>query len=285
MSDTVGVVSGPASRPTGGGRAVRPGRLRIPRPLQTLLAFVVLLIVWEGAVRALGIREYLLPAPSAIAGAFVKHQRVLLPAALYTSQSVVIGYLSAVVLGVMIALPIALSAPMQRTVYPLLVFSQLVPKVALAPIFVVWFGFTLLPKVLVTFLLSFFPVVINTVVGLRALDPEVVYLTRSTGASMLDTFLKVRLPAALPTMFAGFKLAAISATVGAVIGEFIGSDRGLGYVILTANGDLNTALSFAAIVILTIIGLILYFSVERLERFCIPWHVSQRSGPESAQAV
>ena len=174
---------------------------------------------------------------------------------------------------------------MQRTVYPLLVFSQLVPKVALAPIFVVWFGFTLLPKVLVTFLLSFFPVVINTVVGLRALDPEVIYLTRSTGASTLDTFLKVRLPAALPTMFAGFKLAAISATVGAVIGEFIGSDRGLGYVILTANGDLNTALSFAAIVILTIIGLILYFGVERLERFCIPWHVSQRTGPESAQAV
>lgn len=283
MSDIAPAVQGEI-----GPRAARrlaARRLVVPRRLQTLLAFLALLVIWELAVRLLGIREYLLPAPSAVAAALGKHQRVLVPAALYTVQSVLMGYLAAVVLGVLIALPIALSAPMQRTVYPLLVFSQLVPKVALAPIFVVWFGFTLLPKVLVTFLLSFFPVVINTVVGLRSLDPEILRLTRSTGANALDTFLKVRLPAALPTMFAGFRLAAISATVGAVIGEFIGSDRGLGYIILTANGDLNTALSFAAIVILTSIGLILYFGVESLERLCLPWHVSQRRGPESAEAL
>ncbi len=284
MSDLAPAIGG-AAAPVGrvGGRGRRG--LSVPRRLQTLLAFVVVLLIWEAAVRLLGIREYLLPAPSAIIMAFPKYQRLLVPAALYTVQSVLVGYLAAVVIGVLTALPIALSPPVQRTVYPLLVFSQLVPKVALAPIFVVWFGFTLLPKILITFLLSFFPVVINTVVGLRSLDPEIVQLTRSTGASTLDTFLKVRLPAALPTMFAGFRLAAISATVGAVIGEFIGSDRGLGYVILTANGDLNTSLSFAAIVCLTLIGLVLYFGVERVERFCIPWHVSQRRGPESAEAI
>jgi NitT/TauT family transport system permease protein len=284
MSELAPTLGRAGKRSSGSQRQSRRG-LRIPRRLQTLLAFALFLLVWEGAVRLLGIREYLLPAPSAVLAAFPKYQRLLVPAAVYTLQSVLMGYLAAVVVGVLIALPIALSAPMQRTVYPLLVFSQLVPKVALAPIFVVWFGFTLLPKILITFLLSFFPVVINTVVGLRSLDPEIAHLTRSTGANMLDTFMKVRLPAALPTMFAGFRLAAISATVGAVIGEFIGSDRGLGYVILTANGDLNTALSFAAIVVLTVIGLILYFGVERLERLCIPWHVSQRTGPESAQAV
>ena len=243
---------------------------------QSLLTFVVVVAVWEVGVDLLRVPDYLLPAPSAILQAAITSRTSLLVNAAYTSQSVVIGYAFAVVTGVLIALPIAFSPLMQRTAYPVLVFSQLVPKVALAPIFVIWFGFSLLPKIMITFLLSFFPVVINSIVGLRSLDPDITRLTRSTGASSVDTFVKVRLPYALPTMFAGFKLAAISATVGAVIGEFIGSDRGLGYVILTANGDLHTELAFAAITILTLIGLILYYFVEVLERLLIPWHISQR---------
>lgn len=243
---------------------------------QSLLTFIVVVAVWEVGVDLLRVPDYLLPAPSAILQAAITSRTSLLVNAAYTSQSVVIGYAFAVVTGVLIALPIAFSPLMQRTAYPVLVFSQLVPKVALAPIFVIWFGFSLLPKIMITFLLSFFPVVINSIVGLRSLDPDITRLTRSTGASSVDTFVKVRLPYALPTMFAGFKLAAISATVGAVIGEFIGSDRGLGYVILTANGDLHTELAFAAITILTLIGLILYYFVEVLERLLIPWHISQR---------
>jgi NitT/TauT family transport system permease protein len=264
--------------------ARRPWWRRLSR-VQTLMAFVIFLLLWEAAITVFRIREYLLPAPHAIIMALFKHHQLLLRSAGYTVQSVILGYLAAVVAGVLLALPIALSPVVQRTVYPLLVFSQLIPKVALAPIFVIWFGFTLLPKIMITFLLSFFPIVINTTVGLRSIDPEILYLTRSTGANAWDTFFRVRLPNALPTMFAGFKLAAISATIGAVIGEFIGSDRGLGYVILTANGDLNTPLSFASITVLTAIGLILYFTVERLERLFLPWHVSQRGSEVRGEAM
>jgi len=139
--------------------------------------------------------------------------------------------------------------------------------------------------VAVVFLLSFFSVVLNGIVGLRSIDPEILHLTRSTGASRWDTFFKVRLPFSLPTFFAGFKLAAISATVGGIIGEFIGSDSGLGYVILTANGDLHTDLSFAAILCITVIGLILYYAVEFVEHIMIPWHVSQRVVGEETRNV
>jgi len=121
-----------------------------------------------------------------------------------------------------------------------------------------------------------FPVLINGIIGLRSVDQEIINLARSTGAKTLDIFFKVRLPSALPTFFAGFKLAAISATVGAVIGEFIGSDSGLGYLILTANGDLQTDYAFAAITLLTVLGLTLYYLVEGLEKILLPWHISQR---------
>lgn len=264
--------------PALGRRHGRRDRILIDRVpgAQSLLTFVAVVATWEAGVDLLRIPDYLLPAPSAILEAAITSRASLLVNAAYTSESVIVGYAFAVVTGVLIALPIAFSPLMQRTAYPVLVFSQLVPKVALAPIFVIWFGFSLLPKIMITFLLSFFPVVINSIVGLRSLDPDIIRLTRSTGASSVDTFVKVRLPYALPTMFAGFKLAAISATVGAVIGEFIGSDRGLGYVILTANGDLHTELAFAAIAILTLIGLALYYFVEALERLLIPWHISQR---------
>lgn len=264
---------------TGAGPQTRRGwleQLLNNRQLMPVLTLLLLLAAWEAFVAIFEIRSYLLPAPSEVFAALLKHIRLLWRASLFTVQNMLVGYFLAVVLGVLLALPIAFSSLMQRTVYPVMVMSQLVPKVALAPIFVVWFGFGMLPKVLVVFLLSFFAVVLNGVSGLRSIDPEIISLTRSTGASALDTFLKVRLPHALPAFFTGFKLAAISATVGAVIGEFIGSDRGLGYTILTANGDLQTDLSFASIVMLTILGLILYYAVELIERLAIPWHVSQR---------
>jgi NitT/TauT family transport system permease protein len=266
------------STPAAGvGHRFRVGRIVRSGHFLTLLTLVVLLVIWEVAVDAFDIRPYLLPAPSRVFQALLRFSDRLLDAAAYTARSIALGYLAAVAAGILIALPIALSSLMQRTVYPVLVLSQLVPKVALAPIFVIWFGFTLTPKVAVVFLLSFFPIVLNGIVGLRSIDPEIIHLTRSTGANALDTFLKVRLPYALPYFFAGFKLAAISATVGGVIGEFIGSDSGLGYVILVANGDLRTDISFAAILLLTMLGLILYFTIEILEHIALPWHVSQRA--------
>jgi len=253
--------------------------------LQTVLTFIALILVWEAAVNFFNIRSYMLPSPSLIGKALVKYSDKLLTASLYTMTSISIGYALAIVFGILMALPIAMSGLMQRTIYPVMVLTQLVPKVALAPIFVIWFGFSLTPKVAVVFLLSFFSVVLNGIVGLRSIDPEVLHLTRSTGASSWDTFFKVRLPSSLPYFFAGFKLAAISAAVGGIIGEFIGSDSGLGYVILTANGDLHTDLAFAAILCITLIGLVLYYAVEFLERVTIPWHVSQRVIGEDTRSV
>jgi NitT/TauT family transport system permease protein len=245
---------------------------------QTLLALAVAILLWEVAVVLFDVRAYILPPPSKILQAAISFQAQLLGAAAYTVQSMLIGYLIAVVSGVLLAIPVAFSPFMQRTVYPLLVISQLVPKVALAPLFVIWFGFGLTPKIMIVFLLSFFAIVLNGIVGLRSLDPDVINLTRSTGARPVDVFFKVRLPSALPYFFAGFKLAAVSAAIGAVIGEFIGSDGGLGYIILTANGALRTDYSFAAIAAVTLLGLALYYTVEVLERLLIPWHVSQRGG-------
>jgi len=246
------------------------------RKTQSALSFVVFFLLWELVVIFFDVRSYILPRPTEIAKAIVKYHSQLIDALLFTGRSLVFGYIVAVVSGIILALPVAFSKFVQRAIYPILLFFQVIPKIALAPIFVIWFGFGLPPKIMIVFLLSFFPVLINGIIGLRSVDQEIINLTRSTGAKTLDIFFKVRLPSALPTFFAGFKLAAISATVGAVIGEFIGSDSGLGYLILTANGDLQTDYAFAAITFLTVLGLTLYYLVEGLEKILLPWHISQR---------
>jgi len=256
-------------------------RLIWNRKTQTAVSFLVFFLLWELAVVVFEIRSYILPPPSEIFLALLKYHSELFFALLFTMRSLLIGYVVAVASGILLSLPIAYSTFMQRSVYPLILFFQVIPKVALAPIFVIWFGFGLPPKIMIVFLLSFFPVVINGIVGLRSIDQEVINLTRSTGARAIDVFLRVRLPSALPTFFAGFRLAAISATIGAIIGEFIGSDSGLGYIILTANGDLQTDYSFAAITVLTVLGLALYYTVEGLERILIPWHISQRASSKA----
>jgi len=251
-------------------------RLLWNKRTQTALSFLVFFALWELAVIVLEIRSYILPRPTEIVQALIKYHSQLFFGLLFTVRSLLLGYVVAVASGILLSLPVAFSKFIQRAVYPLILFFQVIPKVALAPIFVIWFGFGLPPKIMIVFLLSFFPVLVNGIVGLRSMDQEVINLTRSTGARAVDVFFKVRLPSALPTFFAGFKLAAISATIGAIIGEFIGSDSGLGYIILTANGDLQTDYSFAAITVLTVLGLSLYYLVEGMERVLLPWHISQR---------
>jgi NitT/TauT family transport system permease protein len=177
---------------------------------------------------------------------------------------------------------VAFSRSVERVVMPVLVFTQLVPKIALAPLFIIWFGFGLFPKVFMTFLLSFFPIVIDSIAGFRSLDREIEHLIRSMGLGAWPAFVKVRLPHALPQIFTGLKVAITLATVGAIIGEFVGSDRGLGYLLLVAGGDLRTELLFATLGVLTAIGLVLYYVMTLLERLASPWHVSRR-GPLGAE--
>jgi NitT/TauT family transport system permease protein len=164
----------------------------------------------------------------------------------------------------------------ELSLYPLLVAFQTMPKAAIAPIFVVWLGTGITSKVLIAFAIAFFPIVIDTVVGLRAAQPETIHLIRSMGANAFQVFWYVRFPNALPAIFGGLKVASTLAVVGAIVGEFVSADRGLGYLVLVANGELNTRLVFACVLMLTVLGMVFYFLLEGLEKLVVRWHVASR---------
>lgn len=236
------------------------------------LVIIAIVVVWEGAARGFALPQWLLPAPSAIAAEIVNQPGLFVRHALVTAGEVVLGFLLSIAVGIPLAVGIAHSRVFARTVYPLLVASQAVPKVAIAPLLIVWFGFGTLPKVLVAFLIAFFPVVIDTVVGLRSVEPEMIHLGRSMGASRWQMFRKLQLPKALPSIFAGLKVAVTLAVVGAIVGEFVAADRGLGYLLMIASGEMNSKMLFAAIAVLTALGVAFFLLVEAIERWAIPWH-------------
>ncbi len=198
---------------------------------------------------------------------------VLIKESVATTLEILLGFGLSVVVGVPLALAIFLWPPFARTIYPLLVSSQAVPKVAVAPLFLVWFGFGLMPKVLIAFLIAFFPVVINTAMGLASLEREKIYLAQSMGLGAFATFFKIKLPNALPSIFAGLKISITFAVVGAVVGEFVGGQGGLGYLLLIANGNMDTALLFGGIVALTLLGIIFFALVAVVEHLVLPPHV------------
>jgi NitT/TauT family transport system permease protein len=166
---------------------------------------------------------------------------------------------------------------MEQAIYPVIVFLQIIPKIAIAPLFIIWFGFGFTPKLLLVFLLSFFPIVVSSIVGFKSVDPDVMDFARTTGASGWRLFLKIRLPQALPHIFTGLKVGAALSATAAVVAEFVASDKGLGYLLLQYNGQLETPMVFAIVVLLSLIGLAVYYAVEIIERLAIPWHVSQQS--------
>ena len=250
---------------------------RFSGAIQVTLTVAGFLLAWEMAARLFALPSYILPAPSEILTELGKRRAQYYNAALFTLQPMLIGFAAAVIIGVGLALIVAFSRTMEKTVYPLLVFFQIVPKIAVAPLFIIWFGFGLTPKVLLVFLLSFFPVVVSAITAFRSVDPDILDLARSTGAGRWRTFLKVQIPHALPTLFTGFKVAAALSATAAVVAEFVASDRGLGYLLLEANGNLNTSMAFGAVFVLTALGFALYAAVEIAEQVMIPWHVSQRA--------
>jgi len=262
-------------------RHVRRQRIgSLAYPIGMMLA---LLVVWEAAARLFSIPAYLLPAPSAIVASMDSNSAVLIKESIGTTLEILLGFALSVVVGVPLALAIYLWRPFARAIYPLLVSSQAVPKVAVAPLFLVWFGFGLMPKVLIAFLIAFFPVVINTAMGLAALEREKIYLARSMGLGPFATFFKIQLPNALPSIFAGLKISITFAVVGAVVGEFVGGQGGLGYLLLIANGNMDTALLFAGIVALTILGVVLFLLIGLVERLVLPPHAVEHAtfGSES----
>jgi len=242
-------------------------------PFVGVLAF---LVVWEIGVRVLKVPLYLMPPPSNVAVTFVENFQKLAFHGWITTYEMLLGYFLAVGIGIPLAIAITSSQRFDHFVMPTMLFFQVVPKVAIAPLFLVWFGVGVLPKILVAFLISFFPIVIDAAVGLRSMSAEMRDLARSMGASRMQIFWNFRLPTSLPYLFSGLKVAATLAVAGAVVGEFVGADKGLGYLLLVTNSNMETSLMFATIVALTFIGLTFFYIVEYIEKLLIPWHVTHR---------
>lgn len=238
--------------------------------------FIGFFLFWEYAIVFFKIPLYILTPPSLIVSKGWADIHRLIEYTYVTSLETLIGYCVAVVLALPMGLAIAFSSVLRRTIYPFLVCLEMVPKIAFAPLFISWLGFGLLPKVIIVFLVCFFPIVLNAILAFNSLSEELTRFSLSTGAGTLRTFLKIRLPAAMPQCFVGFKYAGLNATVGAAIAEFIGSDQGLGFYIQITTGNMRPELAFAGIFFLTAIGLILFGAITLAERLLIPWHISVR---------
>jgi NitT/TauT family transport system permease protein len=241
-----------------------------------LIVFALLFAFWESAVYLTGIKEYLLPPPSKVWAEFLKRSNTVIDGAWVTTQEIIAGYLLAIVVSVPLALSVAYSRFVENAIYPVVVFLQIIPKIAVAPLFIIWFGFGFAPKLLLVFLLSFFPIVVASIAGFKSVDPEIMDFAHTTGAGAWKMFAKIRLPQALPDIFTGLKVGAALSATAAVVAEFVASDRGLGYLLLQYNGNLETPMVFAIVVLLSLIGLAVYYLVELVERITIPWHVSQQ---------
>jgi NitT/TauT family transport system permease protein len=235
------------------------------------------LLIWEAWVRIADTPAYLLPAPSAIAVEFMRDPLWYGRHCAYTVGACLLGFFAAFVVGVLAAIGIVYVKVLENTLYAFLVSLNSIPKIALAPLFIIWMGTNIISKVAISMLIALFAIVIDTVLGLRSVDPDVLDMAKSMRASPLQVLFKIRFPAALPAMFAGMKVAISLALVGAIAGEFVASNVGLGYVILTAQGMLQTSRVFVAIALLGVIGTLLFYIVGLIERLVAPWHVSQRS--------
>ena len=226
---------------------------------------------WQALAKLGHVENYLLPAPSEVASALWRDRDLLAPDAWVTAREVLLGFAVALVAGVGIALALHLSSVLRRALYPLVVASQAVPIVVIAPILVIWFGFGIVPKLIVIALICFFPIVVNTLDGLRSVDREQVKMLRTLGASRLDLLRRLELPAALPYLFSGAKVAVAVAVIGAVFGELVGSDAGLGHAIQVGTAQLLTARVFAAVLILSLMAIGLFGLLALVERRAVPW--------------
>lgn len=254
------------------------------RPLMVTLVIVGFFGIWEAFCDLLHVPIYFLPPPSAIAMEFLSAPDWYLKQCLFTLITTLIGFGAAFVVGLIAAVGITYSKILENTLYTLLVSLNSVPKIALAPLFIIWLGTGMNSKVAISFLIALFSIVIDTVLGLRSADPDALDLLKTMHGSPLQALFKIRVPTALPHMFAGMKIAISLALVGAIAGEFVASQEGLGWVILSAQGMFQTTRVFAAIILLGVMGTILFFLVDVAERLVCPWHVSHRTVEAKAMA-
>lgn len=254
-------------------RRVAESAIRIAVPTAILAALIGAWQLWVVEAR---VKSFLLPTPAAIFKELVREWGPILAKQTWvTFEETILGFVFGCAVGFLLAVGITYSKLLERVLYPPIVASQAVPKIAIAPLFVVWLGFGITPKIVVTLLLVFFPIAVTSAQGLMGVDQNLVELLRSVGAGERVIFRKVRLPYALPQIISGMKIGITLAVVGAVVGEWVGANAGLGYTITYAQSQLETTLTFAAIAILVVMGVVLFLAVNLLERILVPWARSQ----------
>ncbi|MDC0035776.1 ABC transporter permease [Chloroflexi bacterium] len=236
----------------------------------------LILVVWEALVKMQDIPSWLLPPPSAVAITIYSDYSLLARHTLVTMQEIILGFFVALAVGVFFASAICLSRTIERALYPFIIASQTVPVIVIAPMLLVWIGYGLAPKVIVVALISFFPIVVNTVDGMKSIDPDVQKLMYTLGSKKSQIFSKVMIPSSLPYLFSGLRVAIAISVIGAVIGEWVGSSEGLGYLMIRSKPQFQTERVFAAIVILSFIGVALFSFMTYLEKIFVPWSTGRR---------
>ena len=252
----------------------------VRRWLPALLIVLAILAAWEAYVRIFDVQTWLLPAPSAIAVALVQDAGLLWYHTRATLTEIIVGFGVALACGVLLAAAIGMSRTLERALYPFIIASQTIPIIVIAPMLLIWVGYGLAPKVIVVALISFFPIVVNMVDGLKSVDRDMVNLMRTLGANRRQVFFKVQVPTSLPYLFSGMRVAIAVSVIGAVIGEWVGSSEGLGYLMLRSKSQFLTERVFASIVILSLLGIGLFASIGILERIAIPWRRPAEDNPE-----
>jgi len=238
---------------------------------QTLLTFIVALLFWHFGVVLFGVKEFILPTPIAAIQTLFQGKFRWPMNFMATFYEVVGGFLVSGLVGVILGVAVVWSEWLKRTILPFLVFLNSLPKIAVAPLFMIWFGYGIVPNILIVFLISFFPVVINTATGLVAVEEDLLDLVNYLHATKWQKMKKIQLPNSLPYIFSGLKIAATTAVTGAIVGEFVASDKGLGSIIISSQTTLATPVIFGSLILITIIGMALFGFVGMMERLLMPW--------------
>jgi NitT/TauT family transport system permease protein len=246
-------------------------RRTIARFLYPIGGTAIIVLIWHYYIILMQVPIVVLPTPLQVLKSMIEDAKILTEEGWVTALECIYGFALSMVVGIPIAVVMTYSRLANQMFYPLLVASQSIPKVAVAPILLVWFGTGIKSKLAMAFVIAFFPVVVDTATGLRSTSPELLELARSLQCTRLQTFFKIQLPSALPSIFSGAKIAVTLSVIGAVIGEFIGSNEGLGNLLLTANSQLNTPLVWASLTMLSVLGMILYGVVVLAEKLLMPW--------------
>tara|TARA_B100000745_G_C20125863_1_gene385620 strand:- start:622 stop:1431 length:810 start_codon:yes stop_codon:yes gene_type:complete len=241
-----------------------------------LLLTAILLVVWESMVWLFDVEEWLLPAPSSIFQEIIVSRNLLFSHSVTTIVEIVVGFSFSLIIGVFLAGAIAYSNVVERFAYPFVIASQTVPVIVIAPLLLIWIGYGMVPKIIVVILISFFPLVVNTVDGLKSADHDTMRMLRTLGASRWQIFVKLQIPYSIPFLFSGMRVAVTLSVIGAVIGEWVGSSSGLGYLMIRSAPQFLTERVFASIVILSMIGIFLFSVIVVIERLYMPWYEREK---------